>query len=136
LNKIDLSTTFDSLKYGEKYDVCVVLKPPNTRSSGCDLYCSAEPNLWSSHCKRIETRCELLPKPSKIPHQISWSVEDSFNPFTDVKFEMSDGTFDGQLSGLYTIKIRSYFLISNISYANSVMIVDTRNYFEYYFCLK
>ena len=102
---MDLSTSFEGLKFGKKYEVCVVLKLPFSRSIDCHTYCSEKPKM---HCKSEQTRCEPLPSPTKIPRQIPWSFEnkDSFNPFTDIKFEMSDGTFDGQLSGLYKFKIR------------------------------
>ncbi len=59
----------------------------------------------------VLTECKPLPEPSGIPSQIFSSFKESFedyffNPFTEIKFEMSKGTFDGELSGLNRFRIR------------------------------
>jgi hypothetical protein len=54
----------------------------------------------NNECRVVETRCEKLPATKKIPSQILWSAEESFNPFTEIKIRMEKGTFDGEKSGL------------------------------------
>ncbi len=87
---------FESLKYGNTYNVCVViLAYISTRVIDCGKASQ------SAICRYVKTGCEPLPEAKDKPSQIFWSLaEDTFNPFTDIKIEMKKGTFDGEHSGL------------------------------------
>ncbi len=110
-NKSNLNIEFNNLINGKTYDACIGITSVNIKKIPCSEICSKKPTFWSFQCKSEKTECKHLPKPSGIPSQIPWSSENnnSFNPFTEIKVEMSAGTFDGQLSGLNRFNIRSVF---------------------------
>jgi len=107
-----INIKFDNLTHGKTYKVCVKILHTTwlryfSSRNECLSTCSDDQKLLQSQCKMVLTECKPLPEPSGIPSQISSSFEeDLFNPFTEIKFEMSEGTFDGELSGLNRFRIR------------------------------
>ncbi len=100
-NTTDIS--FDGLNYGNSYNVC--LETSGLRSFNDKKKCREDnPN---QKCRVVETACVQLPVTKKIPSQVNWSDgEDSFNPFTEIKIRMEQGTFEGEKSGLSKFTIR------------------------------
>jgi hypothetical protein len=85
------------LDYGNTYNVCIATLALHSRrvKENCKKVSD------SAICRSVNTTCEPLPEAKDKPSQILWSeVEDTFNPFTDIKIEMKKGTFDGEKSGL------------------------------------
>jgi hypothetical protein len=87
---------FENLDYGNTYNVCIAALAFNSsRWSSCGSVSD------SAICRSVNTTCNPLPEATQKPSQILWSeVEDTFNPFTEIKIEMKEGTFDGEKSGL------------------------------------
>ncbi len=92
---------FENLDYGKTYNVCISTLAFNSRrGSSCGRVSD------SAICRSVKTTCEPLKKPKDEPSQIFWSeAEDTFNPFTEIKIEMKEGTFDGEKSGLSKFNI-------------------------------
>ncbi len=97
IGKNILDVNFEDLEYGNTYLACLQTLVFNYTKQ--NIKCRKDnPN---QNCREVETTCEELPKTKRIPSQIIWSKEeDSFNPFTDIKIKMDEGTFDGKKSGL------------------------------------
>jgi hypothetical protein len=57
-------------------------------------------------CKFAITKCVPLKRPKKNLAQVDWTLKYDFNPFTEIRIELEDGTFDGEKSGLKTFLIR------------------------------
>jgi hypothetical protein len=93
---------FENLHFGNAYHVCLetlVVNSQNKVKTCMEFKAQNE-------CRVVETKCVKLPITKNIPSQTLWSEEESFNPFTEIKIRMENGTFDGEKSGLSKFKIK------------------------------
>ena len=105
-SKLEPLAIYQSLNYGESYTICVNLGTESIYS--CNSICYVTKKLTECvdvSTGPVSTHCEKLPTPQKRLKQILWIPESDFNPFTEVKLEMEENTFDGEKSGLHEVKI-------------------------------
>ena len=98
----NLSLQFKDLEYGHNYKICVNIGIQTFSYSWDKCNNKQQP----TKCETVSTHCENLPSPVKLPKQIIWQQESDFNPFTQIKVEMEERTFDGEKSGLHQFKIK------------------------------
>jgi hypothetical protein len=81
------------------YKLCVAFGMPKTVIE-CNDTCQQDRDHELFNCKVVETKCFPLKPPIKKPTQDDWTPDDNYNPFTEVRIQLEEGTFDGENSGL------------------------------------
>ena len=99
-NLTNFEANYNNLTYGKTFKICSQISVGHR--DNCNLICSQ-----SIKCVEVTTLCEPLTAPMKPLKPLNWSnLEDGFNPFNEIKFEMEKETFNGEKSGLNKFIIR------------------------------
>ena len=103
-NQKALNVPFEYLNKNRMYKLCVAFGMPNTVIE-CNNTCQQDRHYELFNCKVVETKCVPLKPPKKKPMQVDWTPDDNFNPFTEVRIELEEETFEGENSGLKDLLI-------------------------------